>query len=207
VLGLLALAVSAWYVAAPAAWSSVAVWASPAAVRKPAACVAPLAGTQRDIDDEDSPEHPWAHTPGQPIVVYFQTGGLPDRYASLVRRAAAIWSRSACVSAVAVDRCPDGARCSTVRTKERSRDTDTDGESVGDDHHGVRRGNAITYYTGELDRSSGNGALATVVHEMGHALGLVHRNDASDVMNADTDNGTDPVPDSTDFRNLAVLYG
>lgn len=65
----------------------------------------------------------------------------------------------------------------------------------------------ITLYTGLLDKSTDNGALATVVHEMGHALGLVHRKDPDSVMNAQTGDQTNPVPDATDYANLVVVYG
>ena len=71
----------------------------------------------------------------------------------------------------------------------------------------MRRSNTITLYTALLDDASDNGALATIVHEMGHALGLVHRLDRDSVMNAETDDDTDPTPDAVDFANLAVIYG
>ena len=103
--------------------------------------------------------------------------------------------------------CPPGSNCSTVVARERGRDDDTDGESDGDDRGGVRRSNTITLYTGLLDDASDNGALATTVHEMGHALGLVHRLDPDSVMNAETDDSTDPVPDAIDFTNLVIIYG
>jgi len=170
-------------------------------------CQAAPGATLRDIDEDDDPEHAWAHVPGQKVTVYFQTRGLPPRYVTLVERAADIWSRGGCISAVGVDTCPAGANCTTVVSRERSRDKNTDGESTGTDRSGVRVANKITYFTGLLDRSSDNGALATVVHEMGHALGLVHRLDKNDVMNADTNDRTDPVPDEIDFANLVVIYG
>ena len=162
---------------------------------------------QQDVDPDDSPEAPWPHVPGERVVVHFATGGLPARYAGLVDQAAGIWARSPCVEAVVVDACPPESNCSTVVARERGGTDDTDGESESDDRGGVRRSNTITLYTGLLDDASDNGALATIVHEMGHALGLVHRNDPDSVMNAATDDSTDPVPDEIDFANLVVIYG
>ncbi|MHA6793934.1 matrixin family metalloprotease [Pseudonocardia bannensis] len=179
-----------------------APWADPAG----GGCVAAPGASQRDVDQEDTPEYPWSHTAGQGITVYFETGALPPRYAGFVETAAGIWSQSPCVEAIAIDRCPAGAACSTVAvTGARSRGTD--GESEGVQRDGIRVGNAITLYTGLLDDASDNGALAVVVHEMGHALGLVHRNDRDSVMNAETDDRTDPVPDAVDFYNLTAIYG
>jgi hypothetical protein len=91
--------------------------------------------------------------------------------------------------------------------RERGEDDDTDGESDSDDRGGVRRSNTITLYTALLDEESDEGALATIVHEMGHTFGLVHRLDPDSVMNAETDDSTDPVPDAIDFANLVVVYG
>jgi hypothetical protein len=171
-------------------------------------CVAEPGAEQQDVDTADSPESPWGHVPGQEVTVYFATGGLPSRYAALVEQGAALWSRSPCIEALAVDKCPDGANCSAVATdiREDRRGDDTDGESEGVDRNGVRLANTIRLYTDVLDSASDNGALATVVHEMGHALGLVHRNDPDSVMNAVTGDHTDPVPDGIDFANLEVIY-
>jgi len=170
-------------------------------------CAAAPGAVQQDVDPDDSPETPWPHVRGEGVVVHFATGGLPARYAGLVDQAAGIWARSPCLEAVVVDACPPESNCTTVVARERGRDDDTDGESKGDDRGGVRRSNTITLYTGLLDDASDNGALATIVHEMGHALGLVHRNDPDSVMNAATDDSTDPVPDEIDFANLVVIYG
>jgi hypothetical protein len=172
-------------------------------------CVAQPGAEQQDVDTTDSPESPWGHVPGQEVAVYFATGGLPSRYAALVEDGASLWSRSPCIEAVALAECPDGANCSAVVAETRGdrRGDDTDGESEGVDRGGVRLANTIRLYPDVLDRSSDNGALATVVHEMGHALGLVHRDDPDSVMNAVTDDDTDPRPDAVDFANLVVLYG
>jgi hypothetical protein len=171
-------------------------------------CTAEPGAEQQDVDPEDGPEFPWRHAARQEVTVHFETGELPPRYSALVEEAAALWSRSPCVEAVAVAECPPGANCSAVVAAGRARgDDDTDGESEGVDRDGVRLANTIRLYTDVLDRSSDNGALATVVHEMGHALGLVHRNDPDSVMNATTGDDTNPTPDETDFANLVVIYG
>ncbi|OLT09063.1 hypothetical protein BJF78_31360 [Pseudonocardia sp. CNS-139] len=172
-------------------------------------CVAEPGAEQQDVDVDDSPEAAWEHEPGQEFTVYFATGGLPARYAGFVGQGAGLWSHSPCLQAVAVAECPEGERCSEVVAAEsrRGRGGSTDGESQGRDRGGVRYGNTIRLYTDVLDRESDNGALATVVHEMGHALGLVHRNDRGSVMNAVTDDNTDPMPDAVDFANLTAIYG
>ncbi|HET6393368.1 MAG TPA: matrixin family metalloprotease [Blastococcus sp.] len=170
-------------------------------------CVAEPGAQQRDIDTDDSPEFPWGHTPGEEVTVYFETGELPARYAQMVETGASTWSRSPCINALAVDRCPGESNCTRVLVEERGDDRDTDGESTGVQRDGVRVANTITLYTELLDEASDNGALATVIHEMGHALGLVHRNDSTSLMNAETDDDTSPMPDETDFANLLVIYG
>ena len=170
-------------------------------------CVAPADRAQQDVDIDDSPEYPWPHTPGQPVRVFFEAAGLPPRYTRLLAEAASIWARSRCVEPVVVDECPAASNCTAVIARARARDDDTDGESEGVDRDGIRHSDTITLYTGLLDRSSDNGALATIVHEMGHALGLTHRNDPESVLNADTSDSTNPIPDAVDFANLARLYG
>ena len=159
------------------------------------------------MDPEDSPEKPWPHADGIEVTVYFETAGLSGRYERLVQDASSIWSASPCIEAVAVEECKDGENCVSVKEKLSSKDRGTDGEFSGSDGGNNRSGGTITLYTKPLDRSSDNGALATVVHEMGHAFGLVHRTDRNTVMNATTDDKTNPVPDAIDFANLAVIYG
>lgn len=171
-------------------------------------CTSPRGRGLQDVDPEDTPEKPWPRpADGAEVTVYFETGGLSGRYERLVREAAAIWSVSPCIQAVAVEECKRGGNCVSVEEEESSRDRGTDGEFSGKGAREYRTGGTITLYTEPLDRSSDNGALATVVHEMGHAFGLVHRTDRDALMNATTDDETNPVPDAVDFANLAVLYG
>ncbi|KAE8763283.1 matrixin family metalloprotease [Georgenia thermotolerans] len=172
----------------------------------PTACAAPRDASLTDVDPQDSPETPWRRHGDAKVRVVFETHALSDRYRQMVVRATEIWSASPCVEAVAADRCAAGDNC--VRVVEQKADgRDTDGEFSGKDGKRYRHGGTITLYTALLDRNTDRGALATVVHEMGHALGLVHRLDPASVMNSHTDHLTNPIPDATDFANLAVIYG
>jgi Zn-dependent protease with chaperone function len=181
----------------------------PACGRQPDAprtCSTPAGSMELDTDPDDSPEAPWPKPAGGKLTVDFETSGLSERYAGLVQEAARLWSSSPCLQAVTVDECREGANCVAVE-EEFSRGRNTDGEFSGRNSDGVREGGRITLYTRLLDEASDNGALATIVHEMGHALGLVHRQDRNSVMHASTDDRTNPTPDNTDFYNLAVIYG
>lgn len=171
-----------------------------------AECVAPAGADVEDIDPEDSPVKPWQKPAGEELVVEFETGQLSERYAGLVTDAAAIWSESPCLNAVAVQTCSSGANCVAVEENgDRSRRTD--GEMNWRGGGAYMESASITLYTRPLDRATDNGALATTVHEMGHALGLDHRLERSDVMNSVTGDDTDPVPDAVNFSNLAAIYG
>jgi hypothetical protein len=181
--------------------------ADPAAPVGPAGCVWQGDVDQQDASSRDSPEKPWQRSPGNEVTVNFETVGLSDRYADLTRKATEIWSKSPCIDAVAVNTCPPATNCIAIHEKFASKDRGTDGEFKGSDRGTYRKGGTITLYTGLLDRASDNGALATIVHEMGHALGLVHRKDKNSVMNSSTNDNTNPIPDDIDFANLLAIYG
>jgi hypothetical protein len=172
----------------------------------PAACVAPAGGRVQDIDPEDSPVKPWQKPAGEELVVEFETGQLSDRYVRLVAEAAAIWSESPCLNAVAVATCSSDANCVAIE-EDGNRSRGTDGEMHWRGRGAYMESASITVYTRPLGRATDNGALATIVHEMGHTLGLDHRLERSDVMNSVTDDHTNPVPDAVDFSNLAAIYG
>lgn len=173
-----------------------------------AECIAETGAKQADVDPEDDPEVPFAKAAGQKLVVFFQNSNASARYFDMVKTGATTWSKSPCVDLQVVDKCPENSNCVTVRARKASEDDDdTDGEFEGDDHKGVRRGGTLTVFTKLMDQETDNGALATIVHEMGHAIGLVHRLDENDLMNADTDDETNPMPDAVDFSNLVVIYG
>lgn len=170
------------------------------------ACVAPAGATVQDIDPDDSPVKPWQKPDGSELVVEYETGQLSARYAGMVADAAAIWSESPCLNAVAVQTCSSGANCVVVtESDERSRNTDGETDWKGDGEY--MESSTVTLYTQPLGRTTDNGTLATIVHEMGHTIGLDHRLERSDLMNAVTDDNTNPLPDAVDFSNLVVIYG
>lgn len=172
----------------------------------PEACAAPAGAKVQDIDPEDSPVKPWQKPSGSELVVEFETGQLSERYSGMVTEATAIWSKSSCVNAVAVQTCSSGANCvSVIEDDGRSRNTDGEMDWQGDGDY--MESATVTLYTQALGRTTDNGALATIVHEMGHALGLDHRIKRDDVMNSVTGDNTNPMPDAVDFSNLAAIYG
>jgi hypothetical protein len=175
-------------------------------VQTPGACVAAAGAAVQDIDPEDSPVPPWNKPAEQELVVEFATGQLSARYAGFVAEAAAIWSESPCLNAVAVHVCSTGSNC-VLLAEDDSRSRNTDGEMEWEDSGDYMGSATITLYTRPLDRATDNGALATIVHEMGHALGLDHRLARSDVMHSVTDNTTNPTPDAVNFSNLVAIYG
>ncbi|ABM10302.1 putative Zinc metallopeptidase signature protein (plasmid) [Paenarthrobacter aurescens TC1] len=172
----------------------------------PPECSAPAAADMEDIDPEDSPVKPWQNTTETELAVEFETGRLSERHSGLVSEAATIWSKSPCLNAVAVQICSGGANC-VAMVEDDSRSGGTDGEMRWEGTGAYMDSATITLYTQPLDRATDNGALATIVHEMGHTLGLAHRVERYDVMNSVTGNDTNPVPDAIDFSNLVAIYG
>jgi len=172
----------------------------------PAGCTAAAHVRTQNVDPEDSPVKPWRKPAGQELVVEFETGQLSKRYAGIVAEAAAIWSKSPCLNALPVQACSSGANCVAI-DEDDSHSRGTDGEMNWSGPGAYMESASIILYTRPLDRETDNGALATIVHEMGHTLGLDHRLERSDVMNAVTDDTTNPIPDSVDFANLAAIYG
>jgi hypothetical protein len=177
-------------------------------------CVAPADTHMQDVARRDSKETPFSKAGSGPLTVYFENVNLSASLWSELQQAAEIWSRSPCVKAIAVAQCPPSSNCVQVGQyysgegqTGRALDRHSDGAFMGEESDGCRTGGVIDLNLDLINEETPQGSLATIVHEMGHAFGLQHRKNKTDVMNARTTDNTSPIPDKVDFDNLCALYG
>lgn len=113
---------------------------------------------------------------------------------SMVNRATAAWNGLSGVSARAIQHVREGWGAN----------------SVGVRHGGMANPNWIGYYSGQevAIKPGGPNELATLVHEIGHALGLNHNTGNTSVMHPMLMGGGGAVwPTSYDAANLRSIYG
>ncbi len=146
---------------------------------------------------------PWERHDADKVAVYFESQNVSAEYRDYLDQGAAAWNRSPCLDIHVVDECPAGANCVTVGL---TRGDDADGNFDAVEDRGFTVGGHIDLFYEELDRLGSGAKLNVTIHEMGHAVGLRHRDTERVLMNGDT--YTDIFdPDDTDFHNLRVLYG
>jgi hypothetical protein len=144
--------------------------------------------------------------PKSVIYVYDATAGLKKSDGQQVwpvKAAAARWSKGGAVEIRYTSKgCPTNVQCVTIRQSEL--DDPTVGlaatKIVGSDI----KASAVTLDTTFGRKNSAARRQNVVCHEMGHALGLKHRDKTSSCMNPYVTN--ERYPDSTDLKTLASMY-
>lgn len=167
------------------------------------ACTPPPGGD--GLRDQDMSDHqvPWERKGADRVAIYFESGNVTQEYRDYLDQGAAAWNRSPCLDVQIVDRCPEGVNCITVSLTSGD-DADGNFDSIEEGDFTV--GGHIDLYHEELDQLGDGAKLNVTIHEMGHAVGLRHRETERVLMNGDT--YTDIFdPDETDHHNLRVLYG
>ena len=164
------------------------------------ACVAP-AGVA--LQDQDSSDHqvPWKRNGAAKVVITFETKNVTPDWVAEMQKGVAAWNRSPCLDTKLVQSCKPNRNCVTVSVAPESI-VEADGNFHAVESRGFTVGGHIDY------SSSLAGGVKTnvVIHEMGHAVGLAHRETEGVLMNEDTyDHVFDPDP--IDYQNLLVLYG
>lgn len=167
------------------------------------ACSAPEDGG--DLKDQDMSDHQvaWERNGADKVTIYFESNTVTEEYRTYLDQGAVVWNRSPCLDVRIVDLCPDGANCITVSLTAGD---DADGNFDSIENRDFTVGGHIDLFYEELDKLGDGAKLNVTIHEMGHAVGLRHRQTQRVLMNGDT--YTDIFdPDETDYYNLLVLYG
>jgi hypothetical protein len=144
--------------------------------------------------------------PKSVIYVYDTTAGLKKSDGTQVwpvKAAAARWSKDGAVDVRYTSTgCPAKVQCVTIRQSE------LDDPTVGVTATSVA-GSTITASNITLDTTFGRKNSAArrqnvVCHEMGHSLGMKHRNTTSSCMNPYVT--SERYPDATDLKTLKTMY-
>lgn len=132
------------------------------------------------------------------MIINFETKNLGPDWVAELQKGVAAWNRSPCLETRLVQTCQPNTNCVTVDVGN----SEDDGNFDADESRGFTIGGHI-----DLQQALTGGERTNVtIHEMGHAVGLGHRETEGVLMNGDTyDNVFDP--DEIDFQNLLVLYG
>ena len=164
------------------------------------ACVAPAGVALQDQDPSDH-QVPWKRNGTAKVVITFETKNLTPDWVAEMQKGVAAWNRSPCLDTKLVETCQPNRNCVTVSVSPESV-LDSDGNFDAVESGGFTVGGHIDYSSSLTDGEKTNVAI----HEMGHAVGLAHRETEDVLMNGDTYEDVFD-PDAIDYQNLLVLYG
>lgn len=163
-------------------------------------CVAPTGAALQDQDPGDH-QVPWERNGAAKVVITFETKNVTSDWIAEMQKGVAAWNRSPCLNTKLVQTCERNRNCVTVSVAPEST-LDGDGNFDAVESRGFTVGGHIDYSSS----LAGGAKTNVVIHEMGHAVGLAHRETEDVLMNEDTyDDVFDP--DQIDYQNLLVLYG
>lgn len=189
---------------------------------KYAACVAPAGMTRLLDQDPSDSQSPWKIPDGGDHAEIWFTAQAKDGWTAewwgYAQQAATVWNTSPCLDVhVTQGACPAGKNCIPMYVDDGDGDDGNfndkvkSGFTVGGDIHVLKTLSAKTDAKGCNERRN------VVAHEMGHGVGLVHRNPKHHVlMNGDTfgdvcdlsgDVDEKGKPADTELANLAFDYG
>lgn len=178
----------------------MALHAKPALVRLPALVFVLVVGLATNLSLARAQGE--KHWPGSEARQVEVVDALPTRLASKVERALADWERSGVVTFLVrrdgsedCDSLPDGVVRLCWRSGLRS---DGEATTASYDEH-------ITSALVAIEVQGAKRARAVLCHEVGHALGLVHRSSGKTCMT----HPIDPrfaTPDELDFQTLRSVY-
>jgi predicted Zn-dependent protease len=163
-------------------------------------CVAPVGVTLQDQDPSDH-QVPWKRNGATKVVITFETKNVTPDWVAEMQKGVAAWNRSPCLDTKLVQTCQPNRNCITVSVAPEST-VGADGNFDAVESGGFTVGGHIEYSSS----LTGGAKTNVAIHEMGHAVGLAHRETEDVLMNGDTyDDVFDPDP--IDYQNLLVLYG
>jgi hypothetical protein len=186
------------------------------AVPNGADCVVAAGTQQQDLVGDPQPIPP--HTPGQRKKVEWDISQLAPQYVQDVKNGAAEWSKSPCIDGSVVTSCDSDVYCVPVQDVSTNPEGDMSQTSGGATmapaaSTAVNQTDGTALHIQIYDDIMGlmpSWTMGTAItHEMGHSIGLQHRQTTSDLMSPveDPNNPLNPSPDPIDFSNLLAIYG